>query len=72
MAGLLRPGGVLHCATDIADYAEQMLEVLSAEPAFANTAQGYAPRPDHRPVTKFERRGVKADREIFDLVFRKR
>ncbi|RRR97573.1 tRNA (guanosine(46)-N7)-methyltransferase TrmB [Glycomyces terrestris] len=72
MAGLLRPGGLLHCATDIADYAEQMLEVLTAEPALENTAEGYAPRPERRPVTKFERRGVKAGRDIFDLVFRKR
>ncbi|WP_030155505.1 tRNA (guanosine(46)-N7)-methyltransferase TrmB [Glycomyces sp. NRRL B-16210] len=72
MSGLLRPGGVIHCATDIADYAEQMLEVLTAEPALENTAEGYAARPDHRPVTKFERRGVKAGRQIFDLVFRKR
>jgi tRNA (guanine-N7-)-methyltransferase len=72
MAGLLRPGGVIHCATDIADYAEQMLEVLTAEPAFVNTAEGYAPRPDRRPMTKFERRGVKDGRPIADLVFRKR
>lgn len=72
MAGLLHPGGVVHCATDIAEYAEQMLEVLSAEEALENTAEGFAPRPDHRPVTKFERRGVAADRDIFDLVFRKR
>ncbi|MCH7232036.1 tRNA (guanosine(46)-N7)-methyltransferase TrmB [Glycomyces sp. L485] len=72
MRGLLRPGGTVHCATDIADYAEQMLEVLTADEGLANTADGYAPRPDHRPVTKFERRGVKAGREIFDLIFRKR
>jgi tRNA (guanine-N7-)-methyltransferase len=72
MAGLLRPGGVLHCATDIGDYADQMLEVLTAESALENTAQGFAPRPDHRPMTKFERRGIKEDRPIADLIFRKR
>ncbi|GAA1686640.1 tRNA (guanosine(46)-N7)-methyltransferase TrmB [Glycomyces endophyticus] len=72
LAGLLRSGGIFHCATDIADYAEQMLEVLTAEPALENTADGFAPRPDRRPVTKFERRGVKAGRDIFDLEFRKR
>ncbi|THV43139.1 tRNA (guanosine(46)-N7)-methyltransferase TrmB [Glycomyces buryatensis] len=71
MRGLLREGGVLHCATDIADYAEQMLEVLSADEGLENTADGFAPRPDHRPVTKFERRGHRAGREIFDLIFRK-
>ena len=72
MRGLLRPGGRIHCATDIADYAEQMLEVLTADEALENTAAGYAPRPDHRPVTKFERRGIEAGRAIFDLVFVKR
>ncbi|GAA2293588.1 tRNA (guanosine(46)-N7)-methyltransferase TrmB [Glycomyces scopariae] len=72
MAALLRPGGILHCATDIADYAEQMLDVLTAEPAMENTADGFAPRPDRRPVTKFERRGVAAGRDIFDLEFRRR
>lgn len=72
MRGLLRPGGTLHCATDIADYAEQMLEVLTADEGLENTADGYAPRPERRPVTKFERRGVAAGRDIFDLVFRKR
>lgn len=72
MRGLLRSGGVLHCATDIADYAEQMLEVLTADEGLENTAGGYAPRPEHRPVTKFERRGTAAGREIFDLVFRRR
>ncbi|WP_026930662.1 tRNA (guanosine(46)-N7)-methyltransferase TrmB [Glycomyces tenuis] len=71
MRRLLRGGGVLHCATDIADYAEQMLEVLTADEGLENTAEGYAPRPEHRPVTKFERRGTAAGRDIFDLVFRK-
>jgi tRNA (guanine-N7-)-methyltransferase len=62
----------MHCATDIGDYADQMLEVLTAEPAMVNTAEGFAPRPDHRPMTKFERRGIKEDRPIADLIFRKR
>ena len=68
----LRSGGVLHCATDWADYAEQMLDVLSADSGLANTAgtvDGYTPRPEWRPVTKFERRALEAGREIFDLVF---
>lgn len=65
----LRPGGVLHCATDWADYAEQMLQVLSADPGLVNTADGFAPRPDWRPVTKFERRARAAGRDVFDLVF---
>jgi tRNA (guanine-N7-)-methyltransferase len=65
----LRPGGTLHCATDWAEYAEQMLAVLSNDPGLFNTADGYAPRPSWRPVTKFESRALLADREIFDLVF---
>ena len=66
------PGGYLHCATDWEDYAEQMLAVLSAEPSLHNTADGYAPRPDYRPVTKFENRGLKLGHGVWDLVFTKR
>ena len=65
----LRPGGILHCATDWADYAQQMLDVLGNDPGLVNTADGYAPRPDWRPVTKFERRARVAGREVFDLIF---
>lgn len=67
----LKPGGYIHLATDWQNYAEQMLEVLSAEPALKNTADDYAPRPDYRPVTKFERRGIKLGHGVWDLVFRR-
>ncbi|RFU46326.1 tRNA (guanosine(46)-N7)-methyltransferase TrmB [Paraburkholderia sp. DHOC27] len=68
----LKPGAYLHCATDWQNYAEQMLDVLGAEPTLENTADGYAPRPDYRPVTKFERRGLKLGHGVWDLVFRRR
>ncbi|HEV6965797.1 MULTISPECIES: tRNA (guanosine(46)-N7)-methyltransferase TrmB [Roseateles] len=68
----LAPGGYLHCATDWQPYAEQMLEVLSAEPALLNTAAGYADKPAYRPLTKFEARGLKLGHGVWDLVFRKR
>ncbi len=68
----LAPAGRLHCATDWEPYAEQMLEVLSAEPLLDNTAQGYAPRPEYRPLTKFENRGLKLGHGVWDLVFRRR
>jgi tRNA (guanine-N7-)-methyltransferase len=68
----LKPGGYIHCATDWENYAEQMLEVLTAEPALENTAEGYAPRPDYRPLTKFEQRGLRLGHGVWDLVFRKR
>jgi tRNA (guanine-N7-)-methyltransferase len=68
----LKPGAYLHCATDWQNYAEQMLDVLSAEPALENTADGYAPRPDYRPVTKFERRGLRLGHGVWDLVFKRR
>jgi tRNA (guanine-N7-)-methyltransferase len=72
LASRLAAGGVLHAATDWQPYAEQMLEVLSAEPALANTTDGYAPRPEYRPETKFERRGLALGHGVWDLVFRKR
>ena len=65
----LAPGGYLHMATDWQPYAEQMLEVLSAEPALVNTAAGYAPRPAWRPLTKFEHRGLERGHGVWDLLF---
>ena len=71
LAERLAPGGYLHCATDWEPYAEQMLQVLAAEPLLTNTAPGYAPKPDYRPETKFERRGLKLGHGVWDLVFRR-
>ena len=68
----IAPGGYLHCATDWQDYAEQMLQVLGEEPSLRNTADGYAPRPAYRPVTKFENRGLRLGHGVWDLVFEKR
>lgn len=67
----LAPGGYIHCATDWEEYAQQMLEVLGAEPLLKNTAEGYAPRPDYRPLTKFEQRGVRLGHGVWDLVFKR-
>jgi len=72
LASRIAPGGYLHCATDWQDYAEQMLEVLGGEPTLSNTAEGYAQRPDYRPLTKFENRGIKLGHGVWDLVFTKR
>ncbi|MDP3325139.1 MAG: tRNA (guanosine(46)-N7)-methyltransferase TrmB, partial [Hydrogenophaga sp.] len=74
LARHLKPGGYLHLATDWQPYAEQMLQVLSAEPLLKNTAtegDGYAPQPDYRPLTKFENRGLKLGHGVWDLVFRR-
>ncbi|MFC4932524.1 tRNA (guanosine(46)-N7)-methyltransferase TrmB [Massilia sp. GCM10023247] len=68
----LAVGGYIHCATDWEDYAVQMLEVLGAEPQLANTAEGYAPQPAYRPLTKFENRGLKLGHGVWDLVFTKK
>jgi len=72
LASRLKPGGYLHAATDWEEYAAQMLEVLSGEPALENTATDYAPRPAYRPLTKFEERGLKLGHAVRDLVFRRR
>ena len=68
----LSPGGYLHVATDWEAYAEEILATLSGEPLLANTADGYAPRPAYRPLTKFESRGMKLGHGVWDLVFRRR
>ena len=71
LASRIQPGGYIHLATDWQDYAEQMLAVLSAEPLLANTVADYAPRPDTRPLTKFEQRGIRLGHGVWDLVFRR-
>lgn len=85
LAARLKPGGYLHCATDWEPYAQQILEVLSAEPLLKNTmdaslggpsadspASGFAPKPEYRPLTKFENRGLKLGHGVWDLVFERR
>jgi tRNA (guanine-N7-)-methyltransferase len=68
----LIPGGTLHAATDCASYATAMLAALAAEAGLVNAYQGFAPRPRHRPLTRFEQRAVDDGRDVFDLVFRRR
>ncbi len=76
LAERLRPGGILHCATDWEDYARQMLEVLSAEPRLRNLHEAYAPGPRspwfERPTTKFHARGSRLGHGVWDLVFERR
>lgn len=73
LAERIAPGGFLHCATDWQDYAEHMQNVLSAEPLLANTQPGndYAPRPENRPLTKFEARGNRLGHGVWDLIYKK-
>lgn len=69
----LKTGAILHMATDWPEYAEQMLAVCQACPALANTVrQGYAPRPEWRPLTKFESRGLRLGHPVADLLFQKK
>ena len=72
LASRLAPGGYLHCATDWEPYARQMLQVLSADPHLENTVEAFAPKPQYRPLTKFENRGIKLGHGVWDIVFRKR
>jgi tRNA (guanine-N7-)-methyltransferase len=68
----MRSRGRLHCATDWANYAQQIVDVIAAEPTLVNPHGGVAPRPPRRPVTRFERRGLAAGREVFDVIADKR
>ena len=73
LASRLAPGGYLHVATDWEDYAREILDVLSAEPRLVNAAgSGYSPRPEHRPLSRFEQRGLRLGHAVFDLLFRRR
>ena len=72
LASRIRTGGYVHAATDWQEYAEHILAVLAAEATLQNSAAGFAPRPDTRPQTKFESRGLKLGHGVWDMVFRKR
>ncbi|UTF58640.1 tRNA (guanosine(46)-N7)-methyltransferase TrmB [Gilvimarinus sp. DA14] len=69
----LAPGGVLHLATDWENYAEHMKEVMDAAEGYRNTQSdgGYSPRPEYRPITKFEKRGERLGHGVWDLVYKK-
>jgi tRNA (guanine-N7-)-methyltransferase len=75
LAARLKPGAYIHCATDWEPYAVQILEVLSTEALLQNTADkdqgGYAVKPDYRPLTKFENRGLKLGHGVWDVVFKR-
>lgn len=74
IARILKPGGRWLLATDWQNYAEQMLEVLTAHPAFENQSadQDYIPRPAERPLTRFEQRGIRRGHGVWDLCFLKK
>lgn len=69
----LKIGGVFHMATDWQHYAEQMLEVMDSAQGFTNTLRegGYSPRPEYRPITKFEKRGERLGHGVWDLLFQR-
>ncbi|ASQ46944.1 tRNA (guanosine(46)-N7)-methyltransferase TrmB [Legionella clemsonensis] len=69
----IKTGGFIHCATDWQEYAEHMLNVLSNEPALQNIQKdgGFSPRPETRPLTKFEQRGNKLGHNVWDLIYKK-
>ena len=71
LASRMKPGATVHACTDWEEYAQQMLQVLSADRALENTAVDYAERPESRPETKFERRGLDLGHRVWDLIFRK-
>ncbi|MDP3704997.1 MAG: tRNA (guanosine(46)-N7)-methyltransferase TrmB [Legionellaceae bacterium] len=68
----IKKGGFIHCATDWQEYARHMQAVLSAEPALCNLQPDgqFIPRPDTRPLTKFEQRGERLGHGVWDLKFK--
>jgi tRNA (guanine-N7-)-methyltransferase len=72
LSAKLKAGAYIHVATDWQDYAEWSLEVLRAEPLLENTVEEYAPRPEYRPLTKFEKRGLRLGHGVWDLIFRRK
>jgi tRNA (guanine-N7-)-methyltransferase len=69
----LKPGGTLHIATDWQDYAESIAEQFLGDDRFVNmgNADGHIERPDYRPLTRFEQRGLRLGHGVWDLLFSK-
>jgi tRNA (guanine-N7-)-methyltransferase len=75
LSSKIKSGGYIHLATDWQEYAEQMMAVLGAEESIKNMGSlegGYSQRPEYRPITKFENRGLRLGHGVWDLVFKKR
>lgn len=68
----MKVGAYLHVATDWQEYADWVLEVLQAEPQLENTVTGFAEKPDYRPLTKFEQRGINLGHGVWDIIFRRK
>jgi len=71
IASHLKPGGQFHMATDWEDYALHMMEVMNDAENYNNIsgAGQYTPRPEYRPLTKFEARGQRLGHGVWDLIF---
>jgi len=72
LSSKMKAGAYIHVATDWQEYAEWALEVLRGEPLLENTVADYAERPEYRPLTKFEKRGLKLGHGVWDLIFRRK
>ncbi len=68
LASRIAVGGTLHVATDWAEYGDEILAALDAEPLLTNPSCGFAPRPDWRPVTRYEQVGRDAGRTVVDVI----
>ena len=72
MVSRLAPGGYLYFVTDIEEYAAATLEALSSCAGLANPFEGYAPRMEWRPETKFEAKAARESRGAFEIYFTRR
>lgn len=73
LATRIKPGGLLHLATDWEGYAEHMWDVMDPRSDFRNEAgpRGSVPRPESRPQTHFETRGQRLGHGVWDLLYRR-
>ena len=71
IAQKIKKTGYLHIATDWEDYAVWIIDLLDKEELLQKTSDDFFKKPDYRPLTKYENRGIKLGYRVWDMIYRR-
>ena len=71
IAQKIKKSGYLHIATDWEDYALWIIDLLDTEELLQKTSDDFFKKPDYRPLTKYENRGIKLGYRVWDMIYRR-